>query len=393
MHVLLHIRGNAERKPGGDFNLLKAFAGLLRQRGHQATITLDCAASLAGCDAVLTINLDSPFEPALMLDRARRHGVPLCLYSLHHPMPAFATYLRHGSTGARRVAAALSGCDPQRYLGLLAGRARAARRPAALALRPARSPPAALQEGLLTGAAAVLVSSRLEREQIVADLPGCAGRARFAVVPHVFESSPAGQQAKDRSLIVCPGRIESRKNQLAILAIVERFPRHRFVFVGGLNPAERGYCRRFQELIARSANASHVGGMDPRASAPSSGARLRWSRRAGSRSFRCRSSTPSPRAAGWWREAIRTCANSPPAGSSSSTRPPGNRWPIHFRAPSPTLRMETRRREAAPPGSRTWHRPMSDGAWKKLCRATSREGTHEGAGHRRLRLHRLARGR
>jgi glycosyltransferase involved in cell wall biosynthesis len=196
-----------------------------------------------------------------MLDRAQRQGVPLCLYCLHHPLPAFAAYLRHGSTGARRLAAALSGCDPQRYLGLLAV-------PRVLLAGPERwrcwraLNTRRLQERLLTGAAAVLVSSRLEREQIIADLPGCAEQARFAVVPHVFESPPAGHQEKDRSLIVCPGRIESRKNQLTILAIVERFPRHRFVFVGGLNPAERGYCRRFQAAISRSANASHVGGMD-----------------------------------------------------------------------------------------------------------------------------------
>jgi glycosyltransferase involved in cell wall biosynthesis len=261
MHVLLHIRGNAESKPGGDYNLLKAFAGLLRRRGHQAEITLDCAASLTGYDAVLSINLDSPFEPALMLDRAQRQGVPLCLYCLHHPMPAFAAYLRHGCTGARRVAATLSGCDPQRYLGLLA-------LPRVLLAGPARwrcwraLSTRRLQERLLGGAAAVLVSSRLEREQIISDLPGGADQARFAVVPHVFESSPAAQQAKDRSLIVCPGRIESRKNQLTILAIVDRFPGYRFVFVGGLNPAERGYCRRFQAMIAGAANASHVGGMD-----------------------------------------------------------------------------------------------------------------------------------
>jgi glycosyltransferase involved in cell wall biosynthesis len=261
MHILLHIRGNAESKPGGDYNLLKAFAGLLRQRGHQAAITLDCAASLSGYDAVLTINLDSPFEPALILDRARRQGVPLCLYCLHHPMPAFAAYLRHGSTGARRVAAALSGWDPQRYLGLLAV-------PRVLLAGPGRwscwraLATRRLQQRLLTGAAAVLVSSRLEREQIIADLPGVADQAHFAVVPHVFESSPADHQAKDRRLIVCPGRIESRKNQLTILGIVDRFPHLRFVFVGGLNPAEDGYCRRFLAQIAKSANACHIGGMD-----------------------------------------------------------------------------------------------------------------------------------
>lgn len=263
MRVLMHIRGNAEAKPGGDLHLSRTFARLLGERGHAVSLVPGDAARPEGHDVVLTINLDSPFEPWSLLQRARAQRVPVCLYALHHPFPGFADYLRHGTSGGRRIAALLAGHDPQRYLGILAF-ARTLLQPGHRRRCWRAWPTRRLQHALLDGCAAVLVSSRLERERIETDFPGAGAgaRARMHVVPHTFEQVPAGVPSRDPRLVVCPGRIESRKNQLTILAVAHRFPDRRFVFVGALNGAEGAYCRRFLAMIAATPNASHRTNLD-----------------------------------------------------------------------------------------------------------------------------------
>ena len=258
---LLHVRGDAEVKPGGDYTLIKTFAGLLCERGHEVTVALGEAADPRGYDVVLTINFDSPFEPCALLRRAQAAKVPVCLYALHHPSPGFAAYLRHGTTGGRRVAALLAGNDPRRYLGLLAT--------ARTALRDRRPfscwracPTRRLQETLLAGCAVILVSSRLERELILEEFPEAGSRRPLTLVPHAFARRPVAAASRDSQLVVCPGRIESRKNQLTLLRVAHRFPDRRFTFVGNLNPAEHAYGRDFLRMIASTRNARHIAGLD-----------------------------------------------------------------------------------------------------------------------------------
>lgn len=257
LRILVSLRSDGSTKPGGDVNLLRSFAQELSARHRVETVVgVPAATELAGHDLVLAANLDRPIEPAATLARAQAAGIPMVLYTLHHPAAGVTAYLANGVTGIRRQLGRLAGGSPTRYEQLLWGLhagsdlVRERRRPAIGSVR--RS-----QQRLLASAHPV-VSCPAEAEAIAADVgPIGSPDVPLDVVAHPVDF-PAGPRRSVAGRVVVPGRIESRKNQLTALALAERFEELEFLFVGGLNRSDRRYGARFVERLAATPNATHI---------------------------------------------------------------------------------------------------------------------------------------
>lgn len=209
---------------------------------------------LRSARAVVCTNLDRPVEAYCTLKACQGMGIPFVLYALHHPDPGIESYLSRGTRGFKGVIARTVGCNPQRYemvLWLIRVVVTAARYRRLLPVADVRK----AQRKIVESADAIAVCSAGEAEQIATDI----GRIRKPyVVPHAADFPPPVDVEVQRNLIVVPGRIEARKNQLAALAIARRLPELSFLFVGGMSPSERGYFSEFSDALAKVPNARHV---------------------------------------------------------------------------------------------------------------------------------------
>ena len=114
------------------------------------------------------------------------------------------------------------------------------------------------QREVLTGSDRILVLADKEREDIFRDF-GEIPVEKFVRLRNGFEPSLSGvKNTCVRDIDVCMvGRIEARKNQVAVLRVLNRMGISG-VFVGGENPKHRRYCRRFRDMIAVS-KSQHTG--------------------------------------------------------------------------------------------------------------------------------------
>ncbi|MBI1220675.1 MAG: hypothetical protein GC186_19260 [Rhodobacteraceae bacterium] len=114
---------------------------------------------------------------------------------------------------------------------------------------------AGAQKAILRDAAAIAVCAEREAEQIGLDISPIS---RACVVPHISDFTSPMNVTTQLGLIVVPGRIEARKNQIAALRIAQHFPELTFLFVGALSPYEKRYVAEFLLTLGQTANARHV---------------------------------------------------------------------------------------------------------------------------------------
>lgn len=214
MRVLWLVRENLIRHPGGDTVQILQTAEALRRRG----ITIDFAHdsdNLAGYDLVHLFHLDRLWENAAHAQRIRRAGRPAVLSTIYWPSDEFD---RGGRAGFQGLLARTLGSRTyqdlrlfQRYL---------------LYCRERRMWPRRLLSSLsfrrrvlelLDAVAVLLPNSRAEQQQI----EGRFGVKRPAViVPNAADASlfglPTGVPPA-RCGVLCVGRVEPRKNQLALI--------------------------------------------------------------------------------------------------------------------------------------------------------------------------------
>jgi glycosyltransferase involved in cell wall biosynthesis len=108
-------------------------------------------------------------------------------------------------------------------------------------------------------AAVVHVLARGEQRAIESDY--ATSLRRVVVIPNGVESAAELQRVRDIPVLV-PGRIETRKNQLALARAMDRAEQSA-LFVGPRNPNDRGYVRRFAELSAESPWITWIPGLPP----------------------------------------------------------------------------------------------------------------------------------
>ena len=241
MKVLLRIRSDVARFPGGDYVDALKTKHALGDLGIECIIAPGLDLIPAGIDVVHLFNLTRIHETYLQYRQARNLGLPIVLTPIWHSMremrrfyswryksPVFPIWYYHA---VKELYYAKRSHLPM-FL------------PATLRYRE-------LQREVVMGANAVLPNSQVELDILCSELD-IKPPATF-IVPPVFERTVSPERNCDtRQDLLCAGRVEPRKNQVAVMRAFKALGRteHKLLIYGSLNSSHPGYIRKFQhELV------------------------------------------------------------------------------------------------------------------------------------------------
>lgn len=247
MKILLHIRSDAISKNGGDLNLMLLYKQMLEDAGYLVDLVYGAIADFSPYKAAITINIDRPYEPYKFVQSAHNQGCPVAIYCLHHSGSGFFEYLRYGSGVRQKLMAALVFFSPRRYEWLLT-QVKKVLSFHGYADGTYLSPSVKyMQNKIFKKCSLILASCDAEFLEIEKDFSLVIDKEKRLVVPHAYKPFDLTQLSiiKETGLIVCAGRIESRKNQLKVLKVAAKFKNNKFIFVGGKNENETKYFNDF----------------------------------------------------------------------------------------------------------------------------------------------------
>lgn len=251
MHALWLIRENLTQHPGGDTTQILNTAAALRRIGVQVDFTSGPCPDLGAADVVHLFHLDRVWENEPLCRFVQRQGRPAVLSTIYWPPDEFD---RGGRAGGQGWLARAFGSRAYEDLRLLQRSAlAAARRPRLDTFARLRWRFDAGVRRILETAAVLLPNSRAERDAIAQRF----GVERPAVVVpnaadvELFGEKP-GERAPARRGVLCVGRIEPRKNQLALIEALRGLEAPLTV-VGQPGRYSRAYGRR-----CRAAAGPHV---------------------------------------------------------------------------------------------------------------------------------------
>jgi len=238
MKVLLRIRSDVQRYPGGDYVHLLRTREILDQLGFECIVSPGLSPIPAGIDVVHLFNTTRIHETYLQFREARQRGLRVVLTPIWHSMREM-----------RRFYSMLYKLPLFPISKYMAAKelyyARRSRQPvfADATLRYRR-----LQREVVGGVDMVAPNSRAELDIMRRELRVEARAARvtrpfFHAVPPPRDQPGPGQAG--RQDLVCAGRIEPRKNQLSIIRAFKSLGKtgRRLLLFGGMSSAHPGYER------------------------------------------------------------------------------------------------------------------------------------------------------
>ncbi len=229
------------RKAHGDWVQLEKTRSGLEALGFHVEVT-DRSTPLARFDIIHLFNLNHLADTYVTFKRAKQAGKKIVLSSIWHPYPDLRL-LYSRRFGLRNFPLERYFAARDVYYSLFGGRA--------FSLRCTLNFTAAARE-VVTGVDVLLPNSQMEMDAMDRDL-GLWVRPPFAVIPNgVDETGPISPKQR-RKLIVCAGRIEPNKNQVALAkafqAEAEKIKDYSLIFIGSAEHGGRSYKREFFGLM------------------------------------------------------------------------------------------------------------------------------------------------
>jgi glycosyltransferase involved in cell wall biosynthesis len=259
MRVVWLVRRNLTTHPGGDTTQILQTAAALRRRGRAVVLESDGRCNLRGYDLAHLFHLDRLWENIEHCRRLRAVGLPAVLSTIYWPSDEFD---RGGRAGLQGWLARTCGSATYQDLRLLQRyllHCRERRRWPRWSARPFRFRRNVVE--LLESASVLLPNSRAEQEQIESRF---GVRRPTVVVPNAADTGVFGPLAPPpalpRSGVLCVGRIEPRKNQLALIQAL-RGTGVPLTLVGQSGRFSNVYYRRCQR--AADATVCFVGAQPP----------------------------------------------------------------------------------------------------------------------------------
>jgi glycosyltransferase involved in cell wall biosynthesis len=261
MKIAYPMRVDALDKPGGDLLVVQEYiqkGGRLAEGGapiFRGEILTDLAADLAGFDLVHLTNIDRPVEAYNSYRAALAAGKPVVISPIHHSYREIGRYERDGRGGIVGIVSGILGFRSLEYLRCLVRSVvypqllRPTLRMMAIGMRKA-------QAIVLCGAEMVLALTDKEVRDINDDIKDISKTSIRILRNGVDESALGGRSEHEmlHDLDVCVvGRIESRKNQIAILKALNELGISG-VFIGRENKNHKRYCDEFKSLVGGSSS-------------------------------------------------------------------------------------------------------------------------------------------
>lgn len=242
MRALWLVRKNLWQHTGGDTTQIVETARALRARKVTVDLSNDPHPEFTGYDVVHLFHLDRLWDHALHCSRLRRQGRPAVLSPIYWPADRFD---RAGRRGVQGVLSRMLGSSRYPSLRILQrSLMRCWEHPRELVLGTPMANFHRAVRSLLNTVSVLLPNSRAERE-IIARRFSTSQPA--VVVPNGAAVSTFWNLDRDwpggRDGVLCVGRIEPRKNQLALIRAM-RDSDMRLTFVGRAGRYSSAYAKR-----------------------------------------------------------------------------------------------------------------------------------------------------
>ena len=240
--ILIVLRHDADSKPGGDSNLLQHISRLLPD--FQTDLTFGVPSSVDDYEYVISSNLDRPREGYELLKLCKKSSIPLHFMTLHHySNEAISNYLKNGLYGWKYLVALFSNFNPIKYEQFLWNiRVIISFFKKGKNLRFGNV--AKAQKELINRCDYLLVVSKDEHISIKRDFGNI--ESKVIEFPHILKNDfEFNQKSVKKDLILCPGRVECRKNQLFLLDVAESMPEMKFLFMGKINESDKKFVKKF----------------------------------------------------------------------------------------------------------------------------------------------------
>jgi glycosyltransferase involved in cell wall biosynthesis len=257
MKVAFPMRVDALDKPGGDVHMMRTYidacgkAAAGRGESFSGAIMVDLHPDLSAFDVVHVTNTDRPVDLYCHYLAALKYGKPMVITPLHHSYREIGRYELHGRGGLVGILSGALGFYKLEALRILIKSRRYPELRSALRITWRRGM-RRCQTDVLNACSFVLVAAEKEAADIAAEItdmrPDCVVRMRNGYTPPTSALVPMEERTVSVAVV---SRIESRKNQIAILKALERLGLSA-VFVGPANPNHGGYVAAFKKLIAKS---------------------------------------------------------------------------------------------------------------------------------------------
>lgn len=265
MKVLMQSRKNFFTLRGGDTIQLEKTKAELEKLGVEVDLSLDFYPDLAEYDLVHLSNVTRIQETYLQVKNAKKQGKKIVLSTIYWPMDEFE---KQGQVGIRKFINSFFNIDNQerikafvRYIKDKDSRNEATRNLWKIGYTK-------MQNYVVNNVDYYLPNSEMEMDEFCKSFG--IEKKKYKVIPNAIDSDVAKKQyenkiplefEKFRDAIICVGRIEPRKNQLALVKALEG-SNYKLVLVGAVSKNQISYFDEIKEILDKNPNFYYLPNVD-----------------------------------------------------------------------------------------------------------------------------------
>lgn len=255
MKVLMQSRNNFFTLRGGDTIQLEKTKAELEKLGVEVDFSLDFNPDLSNYDLVHLSNVTRIQETYLQVKNAKKQGKKIVLSTIFWPMDEFE---KQGQIGIRKIVNSFFGIDNQERIKAFARfiKDKDSRNIATKNLW--RVGYTKMQNYVVNNVDYFLPNSEMEMDEFCKLFN--IKKKRYKVIPNAIDSNVATLQMESKiptefekytNAIICVGRIEPRKNQLALVKALDQSG-YKLVLVGAVSDNQKGYFEQIKEIMDRN---------------------------------------------------------------------------------------------------------------------------------------------
>lgn len=255
MKVLMQSRKNFFTLRGGDTIQLEKTKAELEKLGVEIDFSLDFNPDLSNYDLIHLSNVTRIQETYLQVKNAKEQGKKIILSTIFWPMDEFE---KQGQIGIRKIINSFLGINNQERIKAFARyiKDKDSRNIATKNLW--RVGYTKMQDYVVNNVDYFLPNSEMEMDEFCKSFG--IKKKRYKVIPNAIDSNVAKKQMESeipsefeeyRDAIICVGRIEPRKNQLALVKALDQSG-YKLVLVGAVSDNQKGYFKQIKEILDRN---------------------------------------------------------------------------------------------------------------------------------------------
>ena len=261
MKVLMQSRNNFFTLRGGDTIQLEKTKAELEKLGVEVDFSLDFNPNLSNYDLVHLSNVTRIQETYLQVKNAKKQGKKIILSTIFWPMDEFE---KQGQVGIRKIVNSFLGIDNQERIKALARyiKDKDSRNIATKNLW--RVGYTKMQNYVVNNVDYFLPNSEMEMDEFCKSFK--IKKKRYKVIPNAIDPNVAKIQMESEipsefekyiDAIICVGRIEPRKNQLALVKALDQSG-YKLVLVGAVSDNQKSYFEQIKEIMDRNKNFYYI---------------------------------------------------------------------------------------------------------------------------------------